>query len=132
MDKRKKISAAAVVIISLAMPFLLAGCGEDKIGDRYVSFASCLYQKGVKMYGTYWCPVCNDQKSKFGVLGAAKLNYVECDGRGEGGNPDLCLRKGIARYPTWEFADGTKLVGELPLEQLAEKTGCKLPETNVD
>ncbi len=83
------------------------------------------------MYGAYWCPVCNNQKSKFGSLGAAKLNYIECDARGENGNPDLCLRKGIARYPTWEFTDGTRLVGELDFEQLAEKTGCKLPDTNA-
>jgi len=40
---------------------------------------------------------------------------------------DICKDEGIAEYPTWIFADGTRQTGVLSLAQLSTKTGCPLP-----
>jgi len=39
----------------------------------------------------------------------------------------LCLEKKVDGYPTWDFADGSRVTGEQSLRVLAEKTGCQLP-----
>jgi thiol-disulfide isomerase/thioredoxin len=89
-------------------------------------FASCLKEKGAIFYGAFWCPHCQNQKKMFGKS-ADMLAYVECstpDGRGQ---YPVCVEKEIKGYPTWVFADGSRLSGEVELETLAEKTGCELP-----
>jgi hypothetical protein len=40
----------------------------------------------------------------------------------------ICKDKKIESYPTWEFADGSRLNGEITLQQLADKTSCLLPQ----
>lgn len=107
---------------------LLLNACTDSIGDRYVSFAQCLTGKDTVMYGAYWCPHCANQKKLFGRQGFEKINYVECDPRGDKANPKLCQGKNIRGYPTWEFSDGQRIAGEASLEKLAEKTGCSLPK----
>lgn len=88
-------------------------------------FAQCLKDKGAIFYGAFWCPHCQNQKKMFG-RSQKLLPYVECstaDGRGQ---LPSCSEKKIEGYPTWEFTDGTRLSGEIPLRTLAEKTGCEL------
>lgn len=114
------------VIASALLVFSLAGCG-DQIGDKYVMFAKCLTRKNIKMYGAYWCGHCQNQKAMFGPQGFAEINYIECDPRGDHAKPELCLQNGIDGYPTWIFPDGSRLKGEVSLEQLAQKSDCKLP-----
>ena len=90
------------------------------------AFAQCLGEKGATFYGAFWCPHCQSQKKLFG-RSARLLPYVECstpDGRGQ---LPICTEKKIEGYPTWEFADGTRQSGEVPIATLAEKTGCPLP-----
>lgn len=118
----KKI-LATVIIGAL----FLAGC-SDGIGDRYVSFAQCLVDKKAVFYGAYWCPHCADQKAMFGRQAMKNVPYVECDRRGSNAEPELCAQKKIEGYPTWEFADGSRISGTVPLEKLAEKTACELPQ----
>jgi thiol-disulfide isomerase/thioredoxin len=92
---------------------------------KYDSFAKCLGDRGAKFYGAFWCPHCQNQKAMFGKS-AKFLPYVECstpDGRGQ---LALCRDKKIEGYPTWEFEDGSRLSGEIPMSVLAEKTGCKI------
>ncbi len=94
---------------------------------RYDDFAACLKEKNAIFYGAFWCPHCRTQKSLFGKS-AKRLPYVECstaDGRQQ---TAICKEKKIEGYPTWEFADGSRESGELPLRRLAEKTGCVLPQ----
>lgn len=110
---------------------LLAGC-SDGLGDRYVGFAKCLTEKNTTMYGAYWCPHCQNQKRVFGKEAFKSIHYVECDENGYQGNPQLCAEKGVKRFPTWEFGDGSKVEGELTPEQLAEKTKCELPKEGED
>jgi hypothetical protein len=97
---------------------------------EYDSFASCLVASGAKMYGTWWCPHCKDQKNAFGKswkVFESEGGYVECS------TPDrlqteICRQEKILGYPTWRFSDEmkTELSGNVPLEKLAEKTGCRL------
>lgn len=89
-------------------------------------FAQCLKDNGALFYGAFWCPHCQNQKKMFG--NAAKyLPYVECSTADGKSQLQLCKDKGVEGYPTWEFADGSRLSGEVPLATLAEKTGCVLP-----
>ena len=101
---------------------------SDGPGAKYVGLAKCLTQKNAKMYGTYWCSHCANQKKMFGRQAFKEINYIECDPRGGNAKPGLCLEKNIKGYPTWEFNDGSRTEGEAPLAFLAEKTGCALPE----
>lgn len=88
----------------------------------YVGFAQCLTQKGAVMYGTDWCPHCQDQKRMFGTA-FADVVFVNCD------YSRACLDNNVTGYPTWILADGTRLEGEQALGLLAAKTGCTLPQS---
>lgn len=93
----------------------------------YDEFASCIAESGATFYGAFWCPHCNEQKSMFG-RSADLLPYTECsmpDGRTQ---TEVCTTAGVTSYPTWEFADGSRLSGTQPLSVLAEHSGCVLPE----
>jgi hypothetical protein len=88
-------------------------------------FAKCTAQKGVKMYGAYWCPHCAEQKDAFGTS-FKFVNYVECATPGTKAQNQVCKDAGITHYPTWEFADKTRLEGPQDLKTLKDKTGCPL------
>ena len=95
--------------------------------NKYDGFAHCLKDKGATFYGAFWCPHCQTQKKLFGSS-VKLLPYVECS-TADGKSQTLeCIAKGIQSYPTWIFADGSQLNGEIPLATLAEKTSCVLPE----
>ncbi|TAK04818.1 hypothetical protein EPO33_02370 [Patescibacteria group bacterium] len=90
-------------------------------------FASCLGEKGAKFYGAFWCPHCANQKKLFGKS-AKKLPYIECGVAGNtSAQTQVCTDAEVKGYPTWVFADASRLSGEIPLQTLAEKTGCALP-----
>lgn len=112
---------------SLASLLLLSACGGDNLGDKYVNFAKCLTEKGAVMYGAFWCPHCQNQKKMFGEKGFEQVKNVECDPRGENPDPATCEKQKIKGYPTWIFADGTRLSGEQSLEELSVRTSCELP-----
>lgn len=99
-------------------------------GSEYVPFAQCLTEKGATFYGAYWCPHCQEQKGLFGSA-MEDVHYVECalPGGSGAGQTKACDDAEIQSYPTWEFADGSRETGVLPLSQLASKTGCELPTT---
>lgn len=80
--------------------------------------ANCLTEKGVKMYGAFWCPHCVNQKELFKDA-KDLVPYVECTEEKE-----VCQREGISGYPTWKFSDGTSLSGPQSLTLLAKKSGC--------
>jgi hypothetical protein len=98
---------------------------------KYDSFATCLTQKGMIFYGAFWCPHCQNIKREFGESAMKSVTYVECstpDGRGQ---TEACASKKIEGYPTFEFADGSRISGEVPFQKLAEKTGCTLPDSSA-
>lgn len=111
-------TVATVILRSNTAP---AGPGQ------YDTFATCLKDKGAVFYGAFWCPHCQAQKKLFGSS-VKLLPYVECSTVDGQAQTQICIDKKVVSYPTWEFVDGSRLDGEIPLQQLADKTSCELPK----
>ena len=94
----------------------------------YDAFAQCVDESGATFFGAFWCPHCQEQKALFG-RSEKHLPYVECSLPSGQGQTSECDAAGISSYPTWEFGDGSREGGLLPLGRLADKTGCTLPTT---
>jgi len=117
-----------VLVLGLIATALLRSDGTRVTGPgKYDTFAQCLKDKGAIFYGAFWCPHCQDQKKLFGSS-AKLLPYVECSTPDAKAQTPICIEKKVVSYPTWDFADGSRLMGEIPLAQLSEKTSCPLPE----
>lgn len=112
-----------VLVVTLAIVFGSSWFGNS---TKYDSFAQCLTQQGAKMYGAWWCPHCLDQKDEFSSSWK-HVTYVECSTSSRGQTP-ACQQAGIMSYPTWEFADGSRIEGTLTFHELSLKTGCALPQ----
>ncbi len=111
----------------IATMFILTACGKQVQTSKYESFAQCLTDEGVKMYGAYWCPHCQRQKEMFdGAFDNA--TYVECSLPNRQGQTQVCKMEGISTYPTWEFSDGSRVEGVIQLQRLSNLTGCPLPQ----
>ncbi len=108
-----------VILISLIFFFRF---GKKTDAGTLDEFAQCLSGKGAKMYGAYWCPHCQNEKSAFGNS-FRFVDYVECTDR-----PNDCIAAGINGYPTWIFPDGRKFEGEQGIEKLSVESGCTLPQ----
>lgn len=127
MKKQTKfIIFIALIVIIIGGIGVYASVQPEKPGELD-DFAKCIKSSGAEFYGTFWCLHCQNQKKMFGSS-KQYLPYIECStSNGEDQN-QICKDKGIEGYPTWIFADGTHLSGELSLETLAEKTQCILPQ----
>jgi hypothetical protein len=115
------IAVAIVVVFAAAYYFIW-----HRQTSRLDAFAKCLTTKQAKMYGAFWCEHCAAQKEKFGSS-FQYAPYIECGIKGSRGIEPVCTQAGIKRFPTWIFADGTRVEGEHELEFLGEATGCSLP-----
>jgi len=104
-----------IIFILLLILIVIAGCGKN-----YDSFAQCLTEKDVKMYGADWCTHCQEQKKMFGSA-FKYANYIDCDF-----NKDECSEKKIEGYPTW-IINETDYRGVQSLQRLAHLSGCELP-----
>ena len=118
-----KIMIAVLIVAAFAAVIYL---GLRKRGNRLDAFAKCIASKQAKMYGAYWCPHCADQKEMFGSS-FQYVPYVECGVPGSRDEGPVCKDAGIKHFPTWQFADGERQEGTLPLQSLGTKTGCGLP-----
>ena len=107
---------------------------KRKSTDQAIALAEYLSSKecNAVMYGAFWCPHCQRQKEMFGREAWSKINYVECDSRGEGNKASVCLAKGVNGFPTWKISKrgiGGKndfdFSGEMPLLELAKRIGYK-------
>ncbi|HXM22753.1 MAG TPA: hypothetical protein VN948_15960 [Terriglobales bacterium] len=119
---RYMIIALAIVVAFAAAYYF----GWRRHTNRLDAFAKCLTAKQAKMYGAFWCPHCEDQKEKFGSS-FEYAPYVECGIKGSKDIEPVCTEAGIKRFPTWIFADGTRVEGAHELGFLGEQTGCSLP-----
>jgi hypothetical protein len=117
------IAIAMVIVIAFAAAYYFLW---HRHNSRLDAFAKCLTAKQAKMYGAFWCPHCEEQKDKFGSS-FQYAPYVECGIKGSKGIEPVCTQAGIKRFPTWIFADGTRVEGEHELNFLGEQTGCSLP-----
>lgn len=120
-------AAAGVVVVGLFAAIIMNAV-KSSVPSVYDGFAQCLTEKGVKMYGAWWCPHCQNQKDLFGSA-FDYVDYVECSPGSTKGMSQQCKDAGIEGYPTWTFADGTKASGEQSFQDLSEKSSCPLPET---
>jgi thiol-disulfide isomerase/thioredoxin len=126
MNKKTKKIIFWIVGVSIFAFLIWQFAAYQRSPGKYDSFARCLKERGAVFYGAFWCPHCQNQKLMFGKS-AKLLPYVECSTPDGQGQLQICRDKNITSYPTWEFTDGSRLSGEIPLSQLAEKTGCPLP-----
>lgn len=116
------------ILISIFTLVLLGGgiwwlyaASLPKQSPKTDEFAKCLTQKGVEMYGAYWCPHCQNQKKLFGES-FKYITYIECTQ-----DPKKCEAKKINGYPTWIFKNGERISGEAAFQQLAQKSSCAAP-----
>ena len=100
---------------------------DGKKPGQLDEFAQCVAESGATFYGAFWCPHCQDQKRAFGKS-EKNLPYVECSTPDGQGQTQECADAGITSYPTWTLADGTELGGVQSPADLADATGCVLPE----
>lgn len=108
------IQLPSPVLSDSPQPTLLPTEGQSSIAV----LAQCLSSKQFTMYGTAECPSCKLQKSYFGDS-FSRIPYVDCDK-----NQLRCQTKNIHSYPTWEDQNGVQYKGAIPLEKLAELSGC--------
>jgi rubredoxin len=130
-DKRALVFRIVVIAVLLGVvgAFAYTHYQESKTPDHRGDLAQCLTDKGVKMYGAYWCPHCAAQKKDFGSA-FKQVSYVECAIPGDpSSQTQACKDKNITGYPTWIFPahdgkDEERTSGEQKLTDLAEKAGC--------
>lgn len=89
-----------------------------------VALAEHLQSIEAKFYGAYWCPYCHKQKDLFGKAAISKINYIECDPKGENPQTEACKKGKIRSFPTWEI-NGKQYLGFQSLEELADLSGYK-------
>ena len=122
------VIVGVAVAVVLGIGYVVAN--REVASGQYDGFAQCLGQKGATFYGAFWCPRCQEQKAMFGTQSAKLLPYVECSLPDGKTRTQACIEKQIESYPTWIFADGSRETGVAPLADLAEKTGCELPQSS--
>ncbi len=125
-----------IILLVLLLIIVVVGYYFNSQPGKYDELAQCLTEGDAKIYGTYWCSNCADQKKLFGKSWKL-INYVECSLPNREGITPLCEKEEIEGYPTWEFADGSRIAGfinfepkdELEQTRLNEflgKSGCEL------
>ncbi|MGA2004515.1 MAG: hypothetical protein ABSG70_14105 [Terriglobales bacterium] len=121
---RKRIIYGALILAAFAFAYYLGNRSQHK----YDSFARCLGDRGVKMYGAWWCPHCQEQKEKF-AASFEYAPYVECGIKGDvHGLAQVCKEQDIHHFPTWQFPPtGERVERIFTLEELRDRTGCSLP-----
>ena len=120
---RRAIWAVAIVI-ALGVAYYLG----ERTQHKYDGFARCLTDRGVKMYGAWWCPHCQDQKEKF-EKSFEYVPYIECGVKGDThAETQICKDADIHHFPTWQFPPtGERVERVFALEELRDRTGCALP-----
>ena len=127
MNKRLKIFLILLVVGLTIVAGVFILFSKNSQPGKLDDFAKCLGEKKAIFYGAFWCPHCQTQKEMFGKS-EKLLPYVECSTPDGKNQLAICQEKQIKGYPTWEFADASREVGEVPLVKLSEKTGCPLPQ----
>lgn len=99
--------------------------------DPYLrGLAERLADSGALFYGASWCPHCQEQKAMFGAA-QERLPYVECSPGGPRGSvASSCVSAGVQSYPTWVFADGTRVTAVMSPRELAERVGYRAASTS--
>jgi len=83
------------------------------------AFARCLTRARTTYYRTSWCPHCRAQEELFGSA-IRYIDEVDCTA------PRACAAARVTSFPTWTFADGSRLSGFAQPAELSRRTGCPL------
>ena len=115
---------ALLIVAAFGLAYYLG----DRTQHKHDGFAHCLSDRGVKMYGAWWCPHCQDQKELF-AKSFKYVNYVECGVKGDvHQESQVCKDEKIKSFPTWQFPPaGERVEREFNLQELSDRTGCSLP-----
>ncbi len=125
----KEASVLAVLLVAglhlhYSGVFNAAAGPED---PQLQALAIHLADKGVKFYGAYWCPRCQEQKAVF-EASAKRLPYIECSSGGRGSAlTQACVEAKIKSYPTWIIGE-RRLTGLQTPRSLAAATGFNWKE----
>ena len=84
-----------------------------------LALASDMKALNSRMFGAFWCSHCYDQKQAFGLEAMQSLPYIECDREGYNNQRDMCKKRELPGYPTWEIG-GELFPGEKSVEELRE------------
>ncbi len=121
--KTKNIIIGVIIVIVLLFSWYYYN--DAVTPGQYDEFAQCLTDNGTKYFGAFWCSNCQKQNDLFGKS-KKFINYIECSTPNGQGQLQVCTDADIEAYPTWEFADGSRLLGVLSFKTLSEKTGCEI------
>jgi hypothetical protein len=115
---------AALIVAAFGLAYYFGKRNQHK----HDAFARCLTERGVKMYGAWWCPHCQEQEKEFGAS-FQYVHYVECGIKGEThGQSQVCKDENVKHYPTWQFPPtGERVERIFSLQELSDRTGCALP-----
>jgi len=91
-------------------------------------FIKCLIEKGVKFYGIASDNSTQNQKAMFKTA-AKDLPYIECQEPETKQLTFECQVAEIKAFPTWEFPNGNRVIGETSLKNLSELSGCTINES---
>ncbi|MDR3519527.1 MAG: thioredoxin domain-containing protein [Candidatus Pacebacteria bacterium] len=133
MNNQVKIflSIIGLLILGTIAAVLLQPKSTPAAPGKYEALAQCIKDSGATFYGAFWCPHCQAEEADFQMtrqaLAAIGL-YTECSTADGTAQTQVCIDKKIQSYPTWVFKDGSTLTGTIPLAQLAQKTGCTVPQ----
>ncbi len=123
LNRATKFIVWIVVIFSIPLLFF----NTTDVGENQDVLAKCLNENGVKMYSSFLCGHCKEQKDLFGN----SFNFIEeieCHPDGPNSRFELCQAKEITGTPTWIMEkDGKEFkrnVGFMPLEELKAWAGC--------
>lgn len=123
--KWRRVAIYAVLIVAaLGLAYYVV----NRMQHKHDAFARCLTERGVKMYGAWWCPHCIEQKEAFGAS-FEYVPYVECGIKGDThGQTQVCKDDNVKHYPTWQFPPtGERVERVFTLQELSDRTGCSLP-----
>jgi hypothetical protein len=114
---------AALIMVAGGLVYYVVNRSQHK----HDAFARCLNDRGVKMYGAWWCPHCIEQKEKF-EASFQYVPYIECGIKGDThGQSQVCKDENVKHYPTWQFPPtGERVERIFSLEELSDRTGCAL------
>ena len=121
---RKRAIYAVLIVAAFGLAYYLG----NRTQHKHDGFTRCLKDRGVKMYGAWWCPHCQEQKEMFGAS-FEYAPYIECGIKGDvHGVAQVCKDENIHHFPTWQFPPmGERVERIFSLEELSDRTGCSLP-----
>lgn len=120
------IAQHAIVLVALLGMLHASAMGwiGPREDPRLAALAKHLDSTGAKFYGAFWCPVCQQQKDRFGAA-QTHLPYVECSPNGRTGPVAFaCVSENISNYPTWVIR-GQRYTEILDTEELARRSGFR-------